>query len=72
MDFATRMRLIRMVHGLTQQELAVKCGIPTNRLSDIEAGKMEPRGEWERQIKDALHWDATADAALDTLHALAV
>ncbi len=70
MDFATRMRLLRQAHGLSQQELALKCGIPTNYLSQIESGRMEPRGDWEQQIKTALRWNETADAALDTLHSL--
>lgn len=70
MDFATRMRLIRMAHGLTQQELALKCGIPTNYLSQIESGKLTPGGNWLAKIQNALHWNATADAALDTLHEL--
>lgn len=70
MDFATRMRLIRMAHGWTQQELAVRCGIPTSYLSNIESGKTEPQADWLERIKSALHWTDTADAALDTLHAL--
>ncbi len=56
MDFATKLRLMRIARGWTQQELGDRCGIPNNLISQMETGKLIPAGDWEISIKGTLGW----------------
>lgn len=65
MTFAQRLKVIRVWRGLTQVELAEKCGIPANYISNMETGKVVPVGDWEKALKGALGW--TDEPAIDDL-----
>ena len=67
MTFAEKLRTLRTLRGLKQQELADLTGIPTNYLSLMESGKVIPAGEWDTRIREALGWSAETDAKLDDM-----
>jgi transcriptional regulator with XRE-family HTH domain len=69
MDYAMRMRLLRVARGWTQGDLADVSGLPNFDLSKVETGKMLPSPEWDRLIRVALGWTPEVDAALDALAA---
>jgi transcriptional regulator with XRE-family HTH domain len=58
MTFARQMKALRLLRGVTQQELAAATGIPANYLSVIETGRVipAPGGAWDRAIRGALDW----------------
>ena len=56
MTFAHQLRILRIVRGMTQQQLAEIADIPTGMLSYIETGKILPTSDWENRIKTALDW----------------
>lgn len=68
MTLAQRMRQIRQLRNLTQEQLAEKTGIPNTYLSLMESGKVTPAGDWETRIREALNWTPDVDAKLDALH----
>lgn len=70
MTIHERLRTLRVLRGLTQEELAQLTGIPNTYLSLIETGKVVPAGEWEIRIRAALGWTEEMDAKLDTLKEL--
>jgi transcriptional regulator with XRE-family HTH domain len=67
MDLCTQIRLIRVLRGLSQLELAERTGIPNTYISLLEQGKMLPSADWERRIKSALDWPLHAQVAFDLL-----
>jgi transcriptional regulator with XRE-family HTH domain len=66
MTFASQMRTLRILRGLTQPDLEKATGVPVNIISCIETGKVLPINDWEARIKEALSWpaDDSAFAAL--------
>lgn len=48
-------RKFRKAAGLTQEELATKCGLATITIQQYELGKREPRYEQQQTICDALN-----------------
>ncbi len=69
MNYATKVKVLRTVRGLSQADLADVTGIANFDLSKIETGKMLPSEDGERRIRVALGWTAAVDAALDALAA---
>jgi transcriptional regulator with XRE-family HTH domain len=67
MDYGTRVRVLRAVHGISQGDLADRTGIVQTYLSHIETGKLMPSIPWDRAIHAALAWTPAADAALEAL-----
>lgn len=67
MTLSQRMRAIRLLRNLTQEELAKQTGIPNTYISLMESGKVIPTGDWETRIKTALEWTPDVDAKLDEL-----
>lgn len=67
MDFATQLRVMRLVRGLSQVDLSERTGIASSYISFIETGKMIPTPEMETAIKSALRWPANADQAFAIL-----
>jgi transcriptional regulator with XRE-family HTH domain len=67
MDYATKLRVLRVARGLSQLELGKRLGIANSYLSWIETGKVIPGGDLESQIRDALCWTERDDAALEML-----
>ena len=63
MDIGTQIRVMRVVRGISQGNLARLAGIAGRDLSQIETGKMLPTPETERCIKAPLRWPAQAEAA---------
>lgn len=72
MNFATQLKTLRMLRGLTQADLEKKSGVPANVISHMETGKLVPVGDWEKSIKIALGWPeddaAFAFLAPETTH----
>ena len=56
MTFAYRLKILRIMRGVTQQQLAKTVDIPVGMLSYIETGKILPTSDWENRIKMALDW----------------
>lgn len=56
MNFATQLRTLRMLRGLSQVDLEKLTGIPNNVISHMETGKVVPVGDWEAKIKLAVGW----------------
>lgn len=54
MDFAMRLKEARKTAGLTQEQLADKCGLATITIRQYELGKREPRQETITKIADKL------------------
>lgn len=71
MTIAQKIRTLRTMRGLSQQELALKAGIPSNYISHMESGKVIPAGEWDVKIRKALRWTPEVDAQLDDMVELA-
>lgn len=67
MTFSARLKNLRTMRGIKQEELARATGIPTNYLSGMETGKFTPTAEWEARIRTALDWTPEVDAQLDAL-----
>lgn len=44
MEVGERIRNLRIQSGLTQKELATRCGLPANTISRVESGKTQPQG----------------------------
>ena len=56
MIFAYRLKILRIMRGMTQQQLAKTVDIPVGMFSYIETGKILPTSDWENRIKMALDW----------------
>jgi DNA-binding XRE family transcriptional regulator len=67
MTFGSKMKTLRLLRNMTQENLATKTGIANTYLSTFETDKMIPTGEWERKIREALNWTPEIDAQLDQL-----
>lgn len=65
MTLSQRLKTLRTMRGLTQEELAKMTGIPNTYLSLMETGKVVPAGEWDAAIRRALDWTPEVDAQLD-------
>jgi DNA-binding XRE family transcriptional regulator len=50
----SRIRAMRLEAGLTPAALAEKVGVPRGTIADLEAGKVEPRGELIEHVAVAL------------------
>lgn len=57
MEFAERLRQLRMMHGLSQLELAKKMGLSKSRISMYELGAREPSLEMLELIGDFFNVD---------------
>ena len=68
MTYANQLRMMRQARGLTQEQLAEKCGIPNTYLSLMETGKVIPAGEWDAKLREALDWTPETDTLLNSLH----
>lgn len=62
-----RLRTLRTMRGLTQEELGRKAGVPNTQISLAESGKITFAGEWDARIREALDWTPDVDAKLDEL-----
>ena len=63
--FGPLLRRLRLVAGLSQEELAERAGLSGRGISDLETGcRATPRPETVRLLADALGLDAAARAAL--------
>lgn len=60
--FALTLRMLRLAHGLTQQELAEHLGISPVTISGYELGRREPSIEMLERIAD--YFDVTVDYLL--------
>lgn len=69
MDFGKRLRLVRMIRELSQQELSRQLHINIRYISDIERGFMYPNQDFVNQLRAALGWTERVDALLDELAA---
>ncbi len=67
MTLSQRLKTLRTMRGLTQEDLASKTCIPNNYISLMESGKVTPAGEWDERIRAALNWTPEVDAKLDEL-----
>jgi transcriptional regulator with XRE-family HTH domain len=56
-DFGKKLIEIRKVHGLTQDELAVKCRITIRTIQRIESGLVMPRAFTLKVLSDNLNFD---------------
>lgn len=63
MPFCTKLKELRKIHGLTQQQLAAKIGMSTSALRMWELGLREPRLEVLTEL--AKHLGTTVDVLLD-------
>lgn len=54
MDFGKALKLIRKEIGFTGVDLAIKCGLSTNTINNIESGKVFPSKESIKKICKAL------------------
>ena len=54
-QFGKNVRKIRISKGLTQKDLADKCGYSVRAIGDIELGHSDPRLSTMVNIADALH-----------------
>ena len=68
MILSERLKTLRTMRGLTQEELGKRAGIPVNYISHMETGKVIPAGEWDARIREALDWTPEVDAKLDALN----
>ncbi len=63
--FATRLRQLRLVAGLTQEDLAERAGLSVRGIQDLERGaRTAPRAETVRMLADGLGLDDDARTAL--------
>lgn len=67
MTLSKRLRTVRQMRGLSQEDLAKLTGIPNTYISLMETGKVIPAGEWNNTIRAALNWTPEIDAKLDEL-----
>lgn len=68
MTIGQKLRTLRMMRGITQEELSKLTNIPTNYLSMMETGRVIPAGEWDAKLRAALNWTPELDAQLDAMH----
>jgi len=67
MEFAVRMRTLRVAQGLMQAELGALTGVSQRIISLIETGKLLPAPELEQRLREALQWDKAVENALDII-----
>lgn len=63
MSFCNKLKELRKIHGLTQQQLAAKIGMSTSALRMWELGLREPKFEILTEL--AKHLGTTVDVLLD-------
>ena len=68
MTASERLKTLRTMRGLTQEELGQRAGIPNTQISLAESGKIVFAGEWDSRIREALGWTPDMDAKLDALN----
>ena len=69
MELSMRVRTLRLILGLTQEELAAKADISRVTMWQIEARNLLPSVELEDRLRAVLHWTPQVDALLDDLGA---
>lgn len=67
MDYGTRLKILRVIRGVHQEDVEKAAGLPRTRLSYIESGLMLPSPRMDLAVRQALGWTAEVDAALDAL-----
>jgi len=72
LSFAAKLRLLRAMRGVSQQELADKVQMPIYAMSNLESGKLLPGPNLEARIKAALGWPENADEAFAILERVPV
>lgn len=63
MDFGRKVRVMRVVRGLTQIELARKAEISKPYLAIIETGQVTPTEGFAKRLRDALDWTPEIEQA---------
>ena len=71
MDYATRVRTLRAVRGLSQSQLSGMTGISRPYLTAIQQDKVLPNSDWRARIDQALGTTTDIEQALDALWAAA-
>ena len=71
MTVGQKLRTLRTMRGITQEELSKLTNIPTNYLSMMETGRVIPAGEWDFLLREALGWTPEMDARLDQIQEIA-
>ena len=61
--FGQKLRILRMVRGLTQMDMGAKVGMTTTLISLIENGLVQPTDEQRAAFRQVLNWPRHADAA---------
>ena len=67
MDFGRKVRVMRVVRGLTQIELARKAEISKPYLAIIETGQVTPTEEFAGKLRSALGWTPEMEGAFAVL-----
>lgn len=67
MILSQRLKTLRQIRGLTQEQLAQLTGIANTYISLIETETIFPGNAWEERIRKALNWTPEIDAKLDEL-----
>jgi transcriptional regulator with XRE-family HTH domain len=61
--FGQKLRILRMVRGFTQLDMAVKVGMQTSQVSLIENDLLQPTDRQMAAFREVLNWPKYADAA---------
>lgn len=67
MNFAAKLRTMRALRDMSQQELAELLEIDRRQVSMLESGIMLPSPELEQEIREALAWPESAERAFEIL-----
>ncbi len=67
MEFGTKLRVMRVVRGLTQVELASLARISKPYVLLIESGKASPSEEYAAKLRSVLGWTPTTEEAFTIL-----
>ncbi len=67
MTYGQKLRIIRAMYGLTQEELAQLTGIPREVVSGLENDHITPSDYYRRRIEAGLGWPKFAEQAFSLL-----
>ena len=67
MTFGKRLRIMRAVRSVTQQDLGYACGIPRIKIIAAEAGWLPPE-DMQAKLRYALDWTELDDATMEALY----
>jgi len=67
MTYGQKLRIIRAMHGLTQDEVAQLTGIPREVISGLENDHIAPSEHYRRKIESGLGWPTFAEQAFSLL-----